>query len=37
MTVFQAYWAGIATGAGTMLLVLGLLWWQEPHEEKGQP
>lgn len=24
-----AYWAGIAIGAGTMLLMLGLLYWAD--------
>jgi hypothetical protein len=29
MTIVQVYWAGVATGAGTMLIVLGLLWWED--------
>jgi len=29
MTIIQAYYGGVATGAGLMLLVLGLLWWQD--------
>jgi hypothetical protein len=29
MTIVQAYYAGMAVGAGTMCLVIGLLWWQD--------
>jgi hypothetical protein len=32
MTVIQAYWAGIASGAGLAFLVMGLLYWQDVHQ-----
>lgn len=34
MTIVQAYWAGVMTGGGAMLLVLGLLWWEDPGERE---
>lgn len=29
MTITTAYYAGMAMGAGTMLLVIAMLWWEE--------
>jgi hypothetical protein len=33
MTIVQAYWAGIASGAGLAFLLMGLLYWTNPEPD----